>query len=160
MARPVDISPAGNARSRREGIVAIRPLSQLDYCLECGESLLCGSSIVDCLDAKPLELRKAVLERLGEVWLPVQDFANYSKGVLSAVRPRRVHRKSLVGQAAPRERDPTFRIRPSSTSTTRSWNTSGVMLPKSRSALSNITPPRNSPSLRRERQRCRPDHLG
>jgi hypothetical protein len=60
-----------------------------------------GSSVVDCLDAKPLELFKVVphvLEHLGGVWLPVQDLGNYSQWLPGAVGPRRVARELLVRQ--------------------------------------------------------------
>ena len=60
-----------------------------------------GSSVVDCFDAKPLELFKVVphvLEHRGGVWLPVQDLGNYSQWLPGAVGPRRVAREHLVRQ--------------------------------------------------------------
>ncbi len=52
-----------------------------------------GWSVVDCLDAKPLELFKVVshgLERFRRVPLPVQDLFNDSKRVLGSVAPCRI----------------------------------------------------------------------
>ena len=60
-----------------------------------------GSSLVDCLDAEPLELLKVVphvLEHLLGVRCPVQDLVNNPQWIPGAVGPRRVARELLVRQ--------------------------------------------------------------
>ncbi len=60
-----------------------------------------ASSVVERLDAKPIELLKVVphaLEHLRGLRLPVQDFADHSQGLPSAVGPRRVAREPLSRQ--------------------------------------------------------------
>ena len=60
-----------------------------------------GSSVVDCLDAKPLELFKVVahvLEHLGGVRCPVQDLVDNPQWLPGAIGPRRVARELLVRQ--------------------------------------------------------------
>ena len=61
---------------------------------ESGQEPLRRGSVVDRLDAKPLELLEVVphvLEHLGRVRLPLQDLADYSQRLASAVGPRGTH---------------------------------------------------------------------
>ncbi len=59
------------------------------------------ASVLDRLDAQPLEMRQVVLhglELLGRVSLPIGDFADDPERIAGAVRLRRIARELLVGQ--------------------------------------------------------------
>ena len=58
-------------------------------------------SVVNCLDTKSLKLVKViphVFERLGRVFLPVQNLVHYAQWVLSPIRSSWVSRKLLIRQ--------------------------------------------------------------